>query len=147
MKIEINSFKNPEKCPINFDSIKWSKVNSNLYYGHFYLKDSKYINVELSDTYHSSLSLHCRPVIWSKDEKGNIVDLAELNWKNYLNHEDYWHTEIEFILPENIYPHSYTITPLKYEYEIWVVASSEEEYISMKEKANESNLEIVEYVD
>lgn len=137
MILNINLHKNSDNCQIKYETIEWKKVSDHLWYGNFKLKSDKYINVEIVNNYSNSISVDCTPIIWTKDSENKILELKDLNYKDYINNKDYWYTELEFLLPEKVYPHSYTITPLKGEYEIWVVGATFEEYVKLKSKEQE----------
>jgi hypothetical protein len=144
MNVDITLHKNSENCLIDYDSIKWIRVNEYLWYGNFLLKSGKYIDAEIADNYTNTISVHCTPIIWTKDTLDDFVELKEIDYRNYINHKDYWYTEIEFVLPDEMYAQSYTITPLKGEYEIWVVATTFEEYVEIKSKQENLQINITE---
>jgi hypothetical protein len=139
MSVDAILHKNGEICSIDMNTITWSEFSKNVWYGRFGLNNVKYINADLEYNHKNSISVHCCPIIWTKDESGDFVELKDLCFDDFLKHPDHWYVELEFKLPDDLYVQSYTITPLKFEYEIWAVTSTFEEYLE-----HVSNREAVE---
>ena len=133
MQVEVILHKNADKCGLNIDTIQWRQFNDSVWYGSFSLKKDKYIHTTLDVNYTADpyVSVHCSPIIWMSDalkgeHEAGPWDLKEVNWITYVSHPKYWYTEIIFKLnsPDHTIQ-SYTITPLKFGYEIWVVATTD----------------------
>ena len=144
---------NAAKCDIDVESLKWtqSPTSPNVWYGNFRTIRDKYIHAEL-DVSHgygdtpACITVKCSPVIWSKSPTG-IVDLSESDWSEYISHPDYWYAEIEYLIPSaDVQLQSYTITALKWQYEVWAIAATEVEINVLYEMGDEVEVELVEVI-
>ncbi len=144
---------NPEKCDIDVESLKWaqSQTSPNVWYGNFRTLRDKYLHVEL-DVQHgygdkpACITVKCSPVIWSDSSTG-LVALAELNWSEYIKHHDYWYAEIEYLIPSaDVQLQTYTITALKWQYEVWAIATTAEEINELYEIGDDVEVELIEVI-
>lgn len=144
MNVDAILHKNGEICPIDINTISWSEFSNNVWYGRFGLNNVKYINVDLQNNYKNSISVHCSPIIWTKDSSGDFVDLKDLSFQDYLIHPNHWYVELEFKLPDELQVQSYTITPLKFEYEMWVVTTTYEQYVEHVKDQKIAEVQLIE---
>ena len=155
MQVEVILHKNADKCDLNIDTIEWRRFNDSVWYGNFTLNKEKYIHtiLDVNHTTDPYVSVQCSPIIWMNDSlKGEHdigpYDLKEVNWITYISHPKYWYAEIIFKLnsPEHTIQ-SYTITPLKFGYEIWVIATTDaalDEFHTRHLNEEELDLTIIE---
>jgi hypothetical protein len=133
LKVQVILHKNADKCDLNLETIEWRQFNNAVWYGSFVLKKDKYIHTtsDVNYTADASVSVHCSPIIWTKEslnalESKTPRELSDVDWIAYTSHPDYWYAEVIFKLESNDHTiQSYTITPLKWGYEIWVIATTD----------------------
>ena len=145
---------NPAKCDIDIESLKWtqSKTSPSVWYGNFRTLCDKYLHVEL-DVQHgygdkpACITVKCSPVIWTESSTG-LVALAECDWVEYIKHPDYWYAEIEYLIPSaDVQLQAYTITALKWQYEVWVIATTAEEINELYELGDHQvEVEVIEVI-
>jgi hypothetical protein len=150
-QIKVIQHINPTACDIDIESLKWSqsKTSPSVWYGNFRTLRDKYLHVEL-DVQHgygdkpACITVKCSPVIWSKSSDGMLA-LAESDWAEYIKHPDYWYAEIEYLIPSaDVQLQAYTITALKWQYEIWAIATTAEEINELYEISDDVEVELIE---
>ena len=129
MNISVNYFKsnNPDKKITDFVPRVEAGVDDKDI-GHIHIRTTdKYVYLDANagsvwlDEGRVGQLINIKPILYEKDDSGYSIELADVDWMKYINHEDYWCVELALeaeslgLIQSTALKHEYHITCLKHD--------------------------------